>query len=178
VLLAGLIWDDPSPREAGTRLTTDGEDDTHRDHHGAQHVYVGGGGGRRVEVISGVDRRRRWGREEKSRIIAESFGEGVNVSEVARRNGVSIGLLHHCIRHERPTSSTQRFGRLGAAARPLRDGIGRHRHDAYAEQVLRLVRGRRDEPDRLAEGVDLFDGRRQSTPAFLHDLCGRRWERG
>jgi transposase len=95
VLLAGLIWDDPSPREAGTRLTMDGEDDTHRDHHGAQHVYVGGGGTRRVEVISGVDRRRRWGREEKSRIIGESFGEGVNVSEVARRNGVSIGLLHH-----------------------------------------------------------------------------------
>jgi hypothetical protein len=54
----------------------DGEDDTHRDHHGAQHVYVGGGGTRRVEVISGVDRRRRWGREEKSRIIGESFGEG------------------------------------------------------------------------------------------------------
>jgi hypothetical protein len=45
VLPAGLIWDDPSPREAVTRLTMDGEDDTHRDHHGAQHVYVGGGGG-------------------------------------------------------------------------------------------------------------------------------------
>jgi dipeptidyl aminopeptidase/acylaminoacyl peptidase len=74
------------------------------------------------------------------------------------------------IRHERPTASTQRFGRLGAAARPLRDGTVRHRHDAYAEQVLRLVRGRRrDEPDRLTEGVDLFDGRRQSAPAFLHD---------
>ncbi len=64
-----LIWDDPSLREAVTRLTMDGEDDTHRDHHGAQHVYVGGGGGgaRRVEVISGVERRRRWGHEEKWR---------------------------------------------------------------------------------------------------------------
>jgi hypothetical protein len=55
----------------------DGEDDTHRDHHAAQHVYVGGGGKRRVEVISGVDRCRRWGREEKSRIIAESADSGL-----------------------------------------------------------------------------------------------------
>lgn len=73
----------------------DGEDDTHSDHHGAQHVYIGGGGARRGEVISGVERRRRWGHEEKSRIIAESFAEGVNVSELARQNGVSVGLLHH-----------------------------------------------------------------------------------
>ena len=31
--------------------------------------------------------------EEKARIVAESFEEGANISEVARRNGVSRGLL-------------------------------------------------------------------------------------
>ena len=48
---------------------------------------------RRVEVITGERRRRRWTSEEKVRIAAESFEEGANVSEVARRNGVSRGLL-------------------------------------------------------------------------------------
>jgi transposase len=48
---------------------------------------------RRVEVITGERRRRRWTGEEKARIAAESFEEGTNISEVARRNGVSRGLL-------------------------------------------------------------------------------------
>lgn len=48
---------------------------------------------RRVEVITGERRRRRWTGEEKARIVAESFDEGANISEVARRNGVSRGLL-------------------------------------------------------------------------------------
>jgi transposase len=133
VLPAGLIWDDPSPREAGTRLTMDGEDDTHRDHHGAQHVYVGGSGGRRVEVISGVDRRRRWGREEKSRIIGESFGEGVNVSEVARRNGVSIGLLHHWRRAAR-----SRAGALEQSFVPLLPIGGEERAALAAAPLIEI----------------------------------------
>src|SRR5262249_33784956 len=48
---------------------------------------------RRVELITGERRRRRWTGEEKARIVAESFEEGTNISEVARRNGVSRGLL-------------------------------------------------------------------------------------
>lgn len=48
---------------------------------------------RRVEVITGERRRRRWTGEEKARIVAESFEDGANISEVARRNGVSRGLL-------------------------------------------------------------------------------------
>ncbi|RXG84550.1 hypothetical protein EAS62_39690 [Bradyrhizobium zhanjiangense] len=48
---------------------------------------------RRVEVITGERRLRRWTGEEKARIVAESFEEGANISEVARRNGVSRGLL-------------------------------------------------------------------------------------
>jgi transposase len=48
---------------------------------------------RRVEVITGERRRRRWTGEEKARIVAESFEEGGNISEVARRNGIARGLL-------------------------------------------------------------------------------------
>jgi transposase len=48
---------------------------------------------RRIEVITGERRRRQWTAEEKARIVAESFEEDANISEVARRNGVARGLL-------------------------------------------------------------------------------------
>ena len=48
---------------------------------------------RRIELITGQRRRRRWTAQEKARIVAESFEEGANISEVARRNGVVRGLL-------------------------------------------------------------------------------------
>lgn len=48
---------------------------------------------RRVEVITGGRRRRDWSDEEKARIVAESADPRANISEVARRNGVSRGLL-------------------------------------------------------------------------------------
>jgi transposase len=44
---------------------------------------------RRIELITGTGRRRRWSSDEKARIVEESLRPGVNVSEVARRNGLS-----------------------------------------------------------------------------------------
>jgi transposase len=43
----------------------------------------------RVEIRSGVGRRRRWSEEEKGRIVAESYAPGAVVSEVARRHEIS-----------------------------------------------------------------------------------------
>jgi transposase len=48
---------------------------------------------RRVEVITGVARRRYWPAHEKLRIIEESLAPGESVSAVARRNGVAPNLL-------------------------------------------------------------------------------------
>jgi transposase len=45
-------------------------------------------GVRRLEVITGVGGRRSWSRDDKARIIAESFTAGANVSAVARRHGL------------------------------------------------------------------------------------------
>lgn len=44
---------------------------------------------RRLEMITGTGRRRRWSEAEKARIVMESLEPGANVSEVARRHGVS-----------------------------------------------------------------------------------------
>ena len=44
---------------------------------------------RRLELITGTGRRRHWSNEDKTRILLESLQPGANVSEVARRNGLS-----------------------------------------------------------------------------------------
>ena len=43
----------------------------------------------RVEVLSGVERRRQWWDAEKARIVEETLVPGARVAEVARRNAVS-----------------------------------------------------------------------------------------
>src|SRR5215471_18659061 len=43
----------------------------------------------RVEVQVGAGRRRRWSAEAKGRIVAESYGPGAVVSDVARRHDIS-----------------------------------------------------------------------------------------
>jgi hypothetical protein len=44
---------------------------------------------RRIELITGTGRRRRWSSDDKARIVEESLKPGAIVSEVARRNGLS-----------------------------------------------------------------------------------------
>lgn len=75
----------------------------HSHQHYAQRGQVEADGRRRVEVITGPDRRRRWPRDLKAQIIAESFAPGSNVSQVARLHGVGLGLLHYwrrCARND------------------------------------------------------------------------------
>src|SRR5918998_6077415 len=46
-----------------------------------------------MEIITGVERRRRWRDEEKLRILAELDAPGARFNDVARRHDVSRGLL-------------------------------------------------------------------------------------
>src|SRR3954462_7164022 len=62
-----------------------------------------------MEIITGVERRRRWRDEEKLRILAELDEPGTRFSEVARRHDVSRGLLWQW-------RDAQRRGRLGGEA--------------------------------------------------------------
>jgi transposase len=47
----------------------------------------------RVEVITSVERRRRWSGAEKERLVAASFEPGVTASEVARSAGIHVSRL-------------------------------------------------------------------------------------
>ena len=46
-----------------------------------------------MEIITGVERRRRWSAAEKLRIVAETEQPGAGIAEIARRHEISRGLL-------------------------------------------------------------------------------------
>ncbi len=65
----------------------------------------------RVEVITSVQRRRRWSLAEKERLVAEALESGAVASEVARRAGIHTSQLFRwrqllCRPIERPTEFT------------------------------------------------------------------------
>lgn len=71
-------------------------------------------GVRRLEVITGVGGRRSWSREDKARIIAESFAASANVSAVARRYGLRPQQVY----------AWRRLTRTGALALPAEAALG------------------------------------------------------
>ncbi|NML96324.1 IS66-like element accessory protein TnpA [Novosphingobium olei] len=71
-------------------------------------------------------RHERWPNEERARITAESFSPGVSVSQVARRNGVSLGLLHYWRRQVRASGAVEELRFVPVAvAQPVACGSGR-----------------------------------------------------
>lgn len=56
---------------------------------------------RRVEVLTGPERRRKWSDETKSAIVAEALADGVVVSDVARRHDVTPSQLFGWMRQFR-----------------------------------------------------------------------------
>jgi transposase len=79
---------------------------------------------RRLEVFTGTGRRRAWSAEQKTRIIAESYGTDETVSAVARRHGLTPQQL---------------FGWRRAAERLLEDGVGESR-SAFAPVMVEAAR--------------------------------------
>ena len=49
---------------------------------------------RRVEILTGTPRRRRWSSAEKSAIVAESLAPGARTSEIALRHGLHRNQLY------------------------------------------------------------------------------------
>jgi transposase len=70
-------------------------------------------GVRRLEVITGVGGRRAWLREDKARVVAESFAARANVSAVARRYGLRPQQVY----------AWRRLARVGALVLPAEEEI-------------------------------------------------------
>src|ERR1700758_3531583 len=62
--------------------------------------------------VLGIERRRRWSKDEKARIVEETLLPGAVVCEVARRHGVAQGLLFTWRRQARLADSGGRDGSI------------------------------------------------------------------
>ena len=72
----------------------------------------------RVEVLGGVERRRRWSRDDKMRIIEETLAPGAVVTEIARRHGLSTSLVFTWRRRARLRVSFRRARSLSLFSSP------------------------------------------------------------
>jgi transposase len=71
----------------------------------------------RVEVLGGLERRRRWSRDDKARIVEETLAPGAKVTEVARRNGVAASVVFTWRRQARTIEQVRpRFAPVQIAA--------------------------------------------------------------
>jgi transposase len=61
----------------------------------------------RVEVLGGLERRRRWSQDDKARIVEETLVPGTKVTDVARRNGVAASVVFTWRRQAR---TVEKFG--------------------------------------------------------------------
>jgi transposase len=72
-----------------------------------------------IEVITSVERRRRWSRAEKERLVTASLERGASVSAVAREAGIHPGQLfgwrRQLLRRSQPTTT---FAAVRIAAEP------------------------------------------------------------
>ena len=76
----------------------------------------------RVAIRVGVERRRRWSRDEKLRIVRESLEPGAIVTEVARRNEVSASLIY-AWRRQALAGVMEGFQRIEVVSETRRDGV-------------------------------------------------------
>jgi transposase len=77
-----------------------------------------------IEVITSVERRRRWSTAEKERLVAASLERGAIVSAVAREAGIHPGQLYgwrrQLLRRSQPTAT---FAAVRIAAEPARAAL-------------------------------------------------------
>lgn len=123
----------------------------------------------RVEVVTSVQRRRRWSAAEKVRMVEETFEPGATVSLVARRHGVAPNQLF----------TWRRLAAQGAltAAAAGEAVIPASEHRALQQQVRELQRllGKKTlEVEILKEALDHVGPKKLLLRAPLLRLDGSR----
>jgi transposase len=114
---------------------------------------------RRIEVITGTGRRRRFSEDDKARIVEETLTPGAVVSEVARQHGLTPQQLFTWRRRARQTASAEAGGEASRFVPAVVD------RPVPARSVRRRARGqRRSEPgsgiiEVEIEGVTIRVGR-------------------
>ena len=90
--------------------------------------------------VLGVERRRRWSKDEKARIVEETLMPGAVVCEVARRHGVAQSVLFTWLRHAR---APEPGGRDSSILLPVEIGAATPSGSEAARQSRAAASGRR-----------------------------------
>ena len=90
--------------------------------------------------VLGVERRRRWSKDEKSRIVEETLMPGAVVCEVARRHGVAQSLLFTWRRQAR---APEAGGRDSSILLPVEIGAATPSGSQAARHSRAMASGRR-----------------------------------
>jgi transposase len=110
----------------------------------------------RVEVLGGVERRRRWSRDDKMRILEETLAPGAVVTEIARRHGIATSLVFTWRRRVRLATVAS----AGPCLVPVQVGV------AAAAGSVRSIEAPAAMPARKRRGlieIELGDGKRVSV---------------
>src|SRR5437660_12005846 len=105
-----------------------------------------------VEIITSVQRRRRWTASEKVRIVEETFEPGMTVSLVARRHGVAPNQLF----------TWRRLVAQGARHRKTHDNARKEKRKGETKRELRPRDGQPLRPESLLAQIDKDCASRQA----------------
>ena len=105
--------------------------------------------------VLGVERRRRWSKDEKGRIVEETLTPGAVVSEVARRHDVAQSLLFTWRRQAR---AEEPGGRDGSILLPVEIGAATPSGSEAARQSRAAAGGRRTKTGVIE--IELGSGKR------------------
>jgi transposase len=116
----------------------------------------------RVEVITSVERRRRWSSAEKQRLVAASLEPGASVSGIAREAGIHPGQLYGWRRQLR-VASQLRFAAVRIVPDMAQAGAsgGGTIEIEFATGVRMRITGAVDPAMLTAAVAALSDGRRR-----------------
>lgn len=124
----------------------------------------------RVEVITSVQRRRRWSAAEKVRLVEETMQPGSSVSFVARRTGISPSLLfrwkrrmveggHEAVQADEDVVGASRLRELEKRLRELERLLGRKTMEVeILKEALELAR-----PKKRASSLLLWSSPRDGS---------------
>jgi transposase len=116
----------------------------------------------RVEVITSVERRRRWSAAEKERLVAATLEPGASVSAIAREAGIQAGQLYGWRRQlgARPRLGFAPVQVTAEPTLPASAGIGTIVIELATGDRMRIT-GAVDGATLLAAIAALADGRRR-----------------
>ena len=96
----------------------------------------------RIEVITGVERRRRWSWEQKQAIVAESVAPRVSPTAIARKYGLNTGQLYTWRRQmlrRVPAVAPAGFARVDVVAESVRPTASTTNADAARSGLIEVI---------------------------------------